>query len=156
MFTDRLMGQPGFKPMARRIIVPLDLSSVNSESVYCKIKDLNSNLSLELPNINYSKLNTLPYKYVYGANIYQNPLSIVKINVENDAEQWEFKFEKGEIPTEPVFIENPNPQSEDDGVLLVMCLATDNDYLLILDSKDLTEIARAVLPDEAKGICFDI
>jgi carotenoid cleavage dioxygenase-like enzyme len=152
MFTDRLMGQPGFKPMARRIIVPLNVSSVSSDSVYCNIRDLNSNLSLELPNINYSKLNTLPYKYVYGANIYRNPLSIVKINVENEAEQWEFKFEKGEIPTEPVFIENPNPQSEDDGVLLVMCLAADNDYLLVLDSKDLTEIARAVLPVEAKGI----
>ena len=136
--------------MARRITIPLD-STTSTESIYCKVKDLNSNHSLELPNMNYSKFNTLPYKYAYGCNFYKKPYSIVKINVDNPDESWEHEFE---LPSEPVFVENPNGQSEDDGVLLVMCQTKQSYYLSILDAKDLSEIAKAdlsTIPIESTG-----
>ena len=56
------------------------------------------------------------------------------------------------LPSEPVFVENPNGTSEDDGVLLVMILTSDkNDFLSILDAKTLKEVARCELPEETKG-----
>lgn len=151
IFTERMAGKECTKSLARRITLQLDSNSVSAESIFCNIKDLNSKLPIELPAINYSKVNTRDYKFVYGANIHKKPFSIVKINVNDPEESWEFKYDRdgrAYLPTEPVFVENPNAQSEDDGVLLVMCLAEDNDYLSILDAKNLTEIARAELPSE--------
>ena len=55
------------------------------------------------------------------------------------------------VPSEPVFVENPDAKNEDDGVLLVMVLADgENDYLSVLDAKNLNEIARAELPNEVR------
>ncbi len=90
-------------------------------------------------------MNTLPYKYTYGVNFYKRPFSVVKINVEDPNEALEYICD---TPTEPVFVENPNPTSEDDGVLLVMCLADESDYLSILDAKTMKEIAKASLPSD--------
>lgn len=154
MFTDRLCDKECLKSLARRITIPLELATVSAGSVYCNIKDINSDVVIELPTFNYSNNNTKPYKYLFGLNFYKKPFSVVKINVENPAETWEYKYERNgvtDLPSEPVFVENPNAQSEDDGVLLVMVLAADNDYLSILDARNLTEIARATLPTEAKG-----
>jgi beta,beta-carotene 9',10'-dioxygenase len=54
--------------------------------------------------------------------------------------------------SEPVFVEKPNPTSEDDGVLLTMVLSDkQNDFLSVLDAKTLEEIARAELPNDVKG-----
>ena len=55
------------------------------------------------------------------------------------------------MPSEPVFVENPSATSEDDGVLLVMVLSEKNDFLSILDARNLNEIAQGVVPEEAKG-----
>jgi carotenoid cleavage dioxygenase-like enzyme len=148
MFTDELDGYS--KTIARRITIPLD-SAASSESIYCNIKDLNSKYSLELPNINYSKYNSLPYKYAYGVNIYKKPYSVVKINVNNPEESWHHEMEK---PNEPIFVENPNGQSEDDGVLLCMCQTKGCYYLSILDAKDMKELARVdfkSIPAESVG-----
>ena len=126
----------------------------STSEVYCPIKDLNSSIAFELPTINYSKFNGLPYKYFYGINFHKLPFSIVKIDVENPSKYIEkiyaldgYKF----LPSEPVFVENPNATSEDDGVLVVMVLSNKNDYLSILDAKTLEEIARADLPSDVQG-----
>ena len=151
MFTERLTEKDIIKSVARRLII--DMSATAVDSIYCQIKDLSSSLIFELPTINYSRFNMKPYKYVYGLNFYKKPFSIVKLNVEDPSEFYEKKYEengKNYLPNEPIFVENPNPQSEDDGVLLVMCLSDDNDFLSILDAKNLNEIARAVLPDNVK------
>ena len=55
------------------------------------------------------------------------------------------------MPSEPVFVESPNPTSEDDGVLLVMVLSDKNDFLSILDAKNLNELAQAVVPEGVLG-----
>ena len=149
-FTDSFLEQEKVKAIGRRISIPMGSGSEG----YCPIKDLNSSVAFELPTINYSKFNGLPYKYFYGINFYKLPFSIVKIDVENPSKPIEkiyaqdgYKF----LPSEPVFVENPNATSEDDGVLVVMVLSNKNDYLSILDAKTLEEIARADLPSDVQG-----
>ena len=148
MFTDRILEKGILKSFARRIAI--NLESKNPDSVYCDIKDLNSSQVIELPTINYSRYNGLAYRFVYGAQFYTKPFSIVKIDVETGS-VCEMNF-GNDLPSEPVFVEKPNAQKEDDGVLLIMCISSNgHDYLSVLDANDLTEIGRAELPDEAKN-----
>jgi carotenoid cleavage dioxygenase-like enzyme len=90
-----------------------------------------------------SRLNTKQYKYFYGLCLNERPFSIIiKINVENPTEVWCKNYDqdgKKYLPSKLVFVENPNPTSEDDGVLLVMVLSEKNDFLSILDAKNLVE-----------------
>ena len=74
--------------------------------------------------------------------------------MENPSQIWRKTYEadgRKFLPNEPVFVENPNPTSEDDGILLVMVLSDKNDFLSILDAKDLTEIAQAIVPEHVRG-----
>lgn len=51
---------------------------------------------------------------------------------------------------EPLFVPNPTAgpnAEEDDGVVLTTCMGADGrSYLVVLDGRDLKELARAVLP----------
>ena len=53
-------------------------------------------------------------------------------------------------PSEPTFIANENPQSEDDGVLLFTCLngETDISYLMIVDALTMSTIQEIELPSK--------
>ena len=139
---------------AKRVTVKFDLNSINEIERYCPLKYLNSEHKIEFPAINYDRFNGRPYKYFYGVG--QNNFSsyIIKMNADDgkDVIIKEF-YEEGVSlePSEPVFIENPNPKSEDDGVLLVLILSSKNDFLSVFDAKDLTEIARAEMPDSTKA-----
>ena len=151
MFTDKLLGSKKLRAIARRISVPMNKEEHTNTNIYCKIEDLNSILAFELPTINYSRFNGKPYKYFYAANYQKSPFSIVKVNVENPYEVIEKKYFLDNykfLPSEPIFIENPNPKSEDDGVLVVIVLSNKNDYLSIIDAKTMIEVARADLPAE--------
>ena len=53
--------------------------------------------------------------------------------------------ENGIFVSEPVFVPKPNSKSEDEGVLCINLLSATsqhNAFLLILDAKNLTELAR--------------
>lgn len=108
-----------------------------------------------MPAINYGRFNGLPYQFIYGCNYNRKPFSIVKINLNKPMEIREWKYFDNDniefLPSEPVFVESPNPSSEDDGVLLVIVLEDKNDFLSILDAKSMVEIARAKLPDGVKA-----
>ncbi|RNA37943.1 beta-beta-carotene 15-15 -monooxygenase [Brachionus plicatilis] len=154
MRDGKLMNTDKLKALARRVKIPLGQNSNEKDEIYCEIKTINSDLAFELPVINYWRYNGLPYKYVYGANHYSNPFSIVKVNMENPKEVYEAKYGLDgfhALPSEPIFVENPEAKCEDDGVLLVMVLCEKNDFLSVLDAKDLKEIARADIPQEVKG-----
>ena len=80
----------------------------------------------------------------------------MKLNVLDKTEIYEMKYvgtenNNHQLPSEPVFVERPNPTSEDDGVLLVMVLSDQMDFLSILDARDLKELARAELPEDIRG-----
>jgi hypothetical protein len=159
--TDKL------RSLARRIRVPIytkkdikNKASKNKE-VYCELKELNPLHPFELPTINYSRYNGIKYQYTYGCSYHCKPFSVVKINVNDPNDTLEMKYFEEDflfVPSEPVFVERPDPTSEDDGVLLVMVLCDqNNDFLSILDAKNLNEIARAYFPPNIKGcinFCF--
>jgi carotenoid cleavage dioxygenase-like enzyme len=143
------------KCVARRITVPLSKNNKPGDEVHCQIDTLNPE-PMEFPTINYGRNNQLPYKYFYCTNsLYSKPFTVMKFNVEDPKDTLKFTYNieggKNIVPSEPIFVENPNPQGEDDGVVLVQVLSDENDYLSVLDAKTMTEIARADLPKDVKS-----
>lgn len=107
-----------------------------------------SQLTLELPRINYIRHNGRPYRYTYAVGATPSFAfgRILKVDVTSGAESsWS---EEGCHPGEPVFVEAPSAAAEDDGVLLSLVLdeRLARSFLLCLDAKDLRERARASLP----------
>jgi carotenoid cleavage dioxygenase-like enzyme len=142
LFLDRMRSErfdvP--PPAFRRFRIDLDGGGVTHEDL--------ADTGLELPRIN-PKLNGKPYRYAYGtaptgpgAFLDQ----IVKVDIsERSAVTWN---EPGTWPGEPVFVARPDAAGEDDGVLLSVLLeaAEGRSSLLVLDARDLTELARARTP----------
>lgn len=151
MNSEKLLGTNAIKSTARRIFIPMNDTL---DKVECIAKKLNQDVVFDLPAINYERFNGKEYTYVYGANYYKLPFSIIKMNVKNPQEIIEKKYEfntKSCLPSEPIFVESMNPKSEDDGVLLVMVLCDEKDYLSVLDAKNLNEIGRGELPNDVKS-----
>jgi carotenoid cleavage dioxygenase-like enzyme len=106
--------------------------------------------SADLPRINYKQCNGQTYRYVYAAGIANQGKSaifdsVVKFDLAGDVRQWQ---QEDQYPGEPVFVARPDSQLEDDGILLSVVLdaSANNSYLLLLDARDLSEIARARVP----------
>lgn len=108
-----------------------------------------SNLSMEMPRINYAAHNTKPYAYVYGVHIPEQESftsHIIKLEVKSG--KTFFWHENDCYPSEPVFIARPGGKTEDDGVLVtpVLDLRSSTSFLLILDARNMKELARAHAP----------
>lgn len=111
-------------------------------------KDLSS-INLELPSFDYTGFNTSEkLSFVYGISnksemgFYDQ---LVKINLGDGSYlTW---HEEGCYPGEAVFVGRPGRSTEDDGILLSVVLDSrkGNSFLLVLDARDLKEIARAFL-----------
>ena len=107
--------------------------------------------TIELPRINYARVNGRPYRYAYGISVRDYKTSgyvdqLVKIDVKKgDAKVWR---EKGCYPGEAVFVPSPHSRREDDGVALSVVLDARRrrSFLLVLDARSFTEIARAEVP----------
>ena len=106
--------------------------------------------SAELPRINYGQCNSKTYRYVYANGIARQGESafldtIVKFDFAGDVKEWR---QDGQYPGEPVYVARPDARFEDDGILLTVVLdaTANNSYLLLLDARDLSEIARASVP----------
>ncbi|XP_036433952.1 retinal Mueller cells isomerohydrolase [Colossoma macropomum] len=102
--------------------------------------------AFEFPQINYSKHSGKDYTFAYGLGLnHFIPDRICKLNVKSK-ETWVWQ-EPDSYPSEPLFVQNPDAQNEDDGVLLTTVVnpgaSQHPAYLLILNARDLTEIARA-------------
>jgi beta,beta-carotene 9',10'-dioxygenase len=103
---------------------------------------------IELPRINYGRCNERPHHYVWGVG---NGASgwferIVKVDIAERATlSWS---EPGCYPGEPVFVARPQAEDEDDGVLLSVVLdaGAGTSFMLVLDARDLSELARAQAP----------
>jgi len=90
-----------------------------------------------------------PYCYAYGQAIVQNYRQyLIKKNI-CDSSQDKVWFEEHHYNGEPFFIPNPNAESEDDGVVLVIVMNgyTEESYLLMLDGQTFDKIAVAHLPE---------
>lgn len=107
--------------------------------------------NFELPRIDYDASNAKPYRYAYGVGV-RNPTTgsfldrLGKLDVEReDQRHW---HEDGAYPGEPIFVRRPGASRDDDGVVLSVVLDSRSrtSFLLALDARDMTEIARAAVP----------
>ncbi|CAN2389993.1 Beta-carotene oxygenase [Pristimantis euphronides] len=136
---------------------PLNYSTATAahkgdKKVWCTYESLHDHTldscGLEFPQINYAHYNTKKYRFFYGCGFQHFAGdSLIKVDVESKkAKIWR---KDGYYPSEPIFVPYPNPVEEDDGVILSAVLTphqNKNVFLLILDAKDFTEIARAEAP----------
>ena len=106
--------------------------------------------TVELPRIDYARVNTKPYEVVYGAGVrpdspdWMNEL--VKFDLPTRAlKTW---HEPGCYPGEPVFVGRPERDREDDGVILSVVFdgSSGRSFLLVLDAATFEEQARAEVP----------
>ncbi len=108
-----------------------------------------TDVSIDLPRINYARNNERPYRYTWGAGFDGGTGwfdEIVMIDVqERRATRWS---EPGCYPGEPVFVAAPDARSEDQGVLLSVVFNAERgtSFLLVLDAQTLGEVARAEVP----------
>lgn len=129
-----------------RFTLNLATGKIDSEVIFSKF--------CEFPRIN-SRLDGLPYQYLYLVHFdqsaktkkaYLNGVGLYKVNNQSlDFVEWS---EEGCSGGEPVFVEAPNAEGEDDGVVLAVILdkIKNNSFLLILDGKSFKEIGRVVAP----------
>ncbi|KAF3929541.1 hypothetical protein ABW19_dt0204624 [Dactylella cylindrospora] len=107
--------------------------------------DFADDINMELPVIN-PKYISKPHRYCYAVCVRGKATwvdGIVKHDTKTHTDSfWEAH---GHSPSEPIFVADPNGTEEDDGVLLTVVLDGHHEksYLLVLNAKDLTEVARA-------------
>lgn len=104
---------------------------------------------IELPRIN-SVYQGKPYRYAYGIHLETKGWfadSIIKVDTEQ--EDWKiWTPETRHLPSEPVFVRRPGATREDDGVLLLVAMDSEEkkSSLVVLDAETMTEVARAKMP----------
>ncbi|XP_071964304.1 carotenoid-cleaving dioxygenase, mitochondrial-like [Antedon mediterranea] len=104
-----------------------------------------SDVSVEVPQINYASYNGKPYRYFYGLGYGLQTLLKVDISTKTSTSWREVDW----FPSEPIFVESPNAQQEDEGVILSSVIHLKGEqppFLLILDANTFTEVARAEIP----------
>uniref|UniRef100_A0A3Q4BE69 Uncharacterized protein n=1 Tax=Mola mola TaxID=94237 RepID=A0A3Q4BE69_MOLML len=153
-------------PVSQRFVVPLNVNKdsptgtnlvtltdttakavmQDDGSIYCQPDTIFQ--GLELPGINYN-FNTKKYRYFYGSRVEvsPHPYKLAKIDIVT-RKNIEWKQDLC-FPSEPVFVASPGAVEEDDGVILSSVISPDpniSPFMLILDAKTFTEIARASIP----------
>lgn len=130
-----------FIPHLNNKVIRLEINLSGDE---VKIYPLTQEL-LEFPRLNESLIGK-PYQYFYAVHIQDKGYGIIKYNhAEPHHTYW---FQENAYASEPVFVPHPDAQTEDDGVLLLVLndLSTRKAFLLILDAKNLKELARVETP----------
>jgi carotenoid cleavage dioxygenase-like enzyme len=140
LYLERLReGKPIARSQLRRFRIDPGAGTVVSELL---VEDI------ELPRINYGRVNERPYRYVWGVGSGDTGWlgRIVKADLER-GEQLEWA-RPGRYPGEPVFVAEPGATDEDAGVLLSVVLDAERggSSLLVLDARDLSELAVAEAP----------
>jgi beta,beta-carotene 9',10'-dioxygenase len=141
LYLERLReGKPvSFAELTRFRLRPSD-RSVSRERL--------ADAGIELPRINYMRCNERPYRFVWavggrgGGWLEQ----IVRVDTsDGSTSTW---AQPDCYPGEPVFVARPEAEKEDDGILLSVVLdgAAGSSFLLVLDARDLRELARARVP----------
>jgi len=109
-----------------------------------KITELTNEI-VEFPRINESLISKL-YQHFYAVHVKPKGNGIIKFNVTKGKHiHW---FKEGAYANEPLFVPHPSAHSEDDGVILSVIndIPEKTSFLLILNAKDLKEIARVEAP----------
>ncbi|QBD76960.1 carotenoid oxygenase family protein [Ktedonosporobacter rubrisoli] len=149
IYLEQLRGNPqqvdsASRSMLRRYRIPLDASAPVTYEVL-------SEYGIELPTINYKRCNTHEYGVAYGVgSSKEHPEAVSNLLLRVDVRRRLTKIWSQEdcYPGEPVLVEVPGAQEEDDGVILSVVLNArkGNSFLLILDAHTFDEIGRAEVP----------
>jgi beta,beta-carotene 9',10'-dioxygenase len=102
----------------------------------------------EFPQINYGRVGGQPYRYAFGAGSLGSDLHDCIVKVDTTTGET-LRWTAADVyPGEPVFVPDPDGDTEDAGVLLSVVLDAKAaaSFLLVLDAKTLTELARATAP----------
>ncbi|XP_055612712.1 carotenoid isomerooxygenase isoform X2 [Uranotaenia lowii] len=118
-----------------------------NSTIFCKPEIL-CNLGCETPRIYYEKHLGREYQYFYAISSdvdAENPGTLIKVDVLNKTKlTW---CEENVYPSEPIFVPNPYPKSEDDGVVLAaMVWGREEENrvgLIVLDAVTFTELGRS-------------
>jgi len=121
----------------RRYSLSLADGTVESETLY--------DGHIELPRVR-DELDGKKHRYVYGVGNETNPpCDMPNALVKFDTEDGEATVRDGDgYPSEPVFVPEPDGESEDEGVVLTVVLEPDegSSSLLVLDAEDMSEVVR--------------
>ncbi|XP_050089523.1 carotenoid isomerooxygenase isoform X1 [Anopheles aquasalis] len=117
-----------------------------NRTIFCK-PELLCDLGCETPRIYYECHLGRPYRYFYAISSdvdASNPGTLIKVDVVSKSRlTW---CEENVYPSEPIFVAGPDPQSEDDGVVLAAMVwgreEENRAGLLVLDAKTFTELGR--------------
>ncbi|XP_052893451.1 carotenoid isomerooxygenase isoform X1 [Anopheles moucheti] len=117
-----------------------------NRTIFCK-PELLCDLGCETPRIYYERHLGRPYRYFYAISSdvdASNPGTLIKVDVVTKGRlTW---CEENVYPSEPIFVPAPDPQSEDDGVVLAAMVwgreEENRAGLLVLDAKSFTELGR--------------
>jgi carotenoid cleavage dioxygenase-like enzyme len=143
LYIDRLRSDPEQSPnQLRRYRLTPGSDRVEGELLLDR--------SLELPRIDYARVNARPYRTVYACGMRPEQPDwlneLVKLDVgTRELSTW---HEPGCYPGEPVFAGRPGRDAEDDGAILsvVFDSTTGRSFLLVLDAASFAEQARAEVP----------
>lgn len=142
LYLDKLQTDAAVsEPRPRRYRLPLGRGGQVDHEVLVDVE-------FELPRIN-ERLNTRPYGVSWGISRTDGASTsdaLARLDIEaRDATLW---HEQGCYPGEPVFVERPGAEGEDDGVLLSVVLDGERgrSFLLILDAATMEEVGRAEVP----------
>ncbi|XP_058120242.1 carotenoid isomerooxygenase isoform X1 [Anopheles ziemanni] len=117
-----------------------------NRTIFCR-PELLCDLGCETPRIYYECHLGRPYRYFYAISSdvdASNPGTLIKVDVVDKSRRtW---CEENVYPSEPIFVPAPDPQSEDDGVVLAAMVWGREEQnrvgLLVLDAKTFTELGR--------------
>ncbi|KAL6646445.1 hypothetical protein ACP70R_018053 [Stipagrostis hirtigluma subsp. patula] len=128
-----------------RFVIPLDGSP--SGELKTAMDPEEHGRGVELSTINLAYRGKV-YRYVYACGArrpckFFNALTKIDL-VAKKAKNW---YEKGAVPSEPLFVGRPGATDEDDGVVMSIVSTVDGDsYALVLDAATFKEIARLRFP----------
>uniref|UniRef100_A0AAQ5YIS4 Retinoid isomerohydrolase n=1 Tax=Amphiprion ocellaris TaxID=80972 RepID=A0AAQ5YIS4_AMPOC len=134
------------QPEVRRYVIPLDIHKEEQGKNLPEILFSGPRQAFEFPQINYERYGGKNYTYAYGLGLnHFIPDRICKLNVKTK-ETWVWQ-EPDSYPSEPLFVQTPEAVDEDDGKKAAIKVHGSwfqrPAYLLILNAKDLSEVARA-------------
>jgi beta,beta-carotene 9',10'-dioxygenase len=143
LFVDRLRsGEPGAESQLRRYRISPGSDRADGEVLL--------DHTLELPRIDYGRVNAKPYRYMYACGMRPEAPDWLNELVRFDTREHALTtwHEPGCYPGEPVFVGRPGRDEEDDGAILsvVFDSSVNRSFLLVLDARSFEERARAEVP----------
>ncbi|XP_022127032.2 carotenoid isomerooxygenase-like [Pieris rapae] len=121
----------------------IDLREPNLTKIQSRIL---ADIGCETPRLHYDKFNGRPYRYFYaiGSEVdVEHTGSLIKVDTKSgEILKW---WDDNSYPSEPIFVPKPEAKDEDDGVIISAVVCSNDERrvsLLILNAKDLTELAR--------------